>query len=101
MKNRSILSPIIFIAVLTLLFCWVFGVFGSGTADVSYSQIVQLFHDEQVKSFVVKDQKIDLKLHNPYKGDTRLVCALADPESFRQEMAGRKPQPAAGEEKDS
>ena len=86
MKKRSILSVIIYVALLAMLFSWVFGLFGDGTNGLSYSQVVELFQEEQVKSFVVSEQTITLQLHNPYNGEMELRCRLADPESFRQEL---------------
>ena len=86
MKKRNIVSVIIYVALLALLFSWMFGLFGDGTDNLSYSQVVELFQKEQVKSFVVSEQTITLALRNPYNGKTELRCRLADPESFRQEM---------------
>ena len=86
MKKTRIISIIIYVAVLAVAFSWAFGLFGGGTDDLSYSQVVELFQKEQVKSFVVSEQTISMELHNPYNGETELHCPLADPESFRQEL---------------
>ncbi len=95
MKKRSIFPLLLYVGVLALLFSWVLGIFGSGTDDVSYSQVVKLFQQEQVKSFVVQEQKIHLTLHEPYEGKESLVCNLADPESFRNELGTLIAQQAA------
>ncbi|MBQ7331171.1 MAG: ATP-dependent zinc metalloprotease FtsH [Oscillospiraceae bacterium] len=76
-----------YLVILALLFSWVFGLFDGGLDNLSYSEIVALFEDEQVKSFVVEEQTITLNLYNPYNEKTSLVCNLADPESFRLEMS--------------
>ena len=86
MKKRSIFSVILYVGILALLLSWVLGAFGGSSDDLRYSQIVELFENEQVKSFVVQDQTIRLTLHTPYDGKQELVCKLADVESFRQEM---------------
>ena len=86
MKRRNIFPLILYALILVLLFSWVLGVFSSGTDDLSYSQVVELFENGQVKSFTVQEQQIELNLHDAYDGKTRLVCRLAAPESFRQEM---------------
>ena len=86
MKKRNFLPILLYAAVLLLLFAWVLGVFGDGTDTLTYSQIVEMFENEQVKSFTVSGQKIMLQLHNPYLGKTNLTCRLADVDSFRQEM---------------
>ena len=86
MKKRSIITLVIYLAVLAALFSWVTGIFGGVTDDVPYSAIVQMLENGQVESFVVEDQTIWLSLYNPYNGKTSLLCNLADPESFRLEM---------------
>ena len=85
MKKRSIFSIILYVGILALLFAWVLGAFGNGTDNLSYSQIVELFQNQQVKSFTVQEQKIILNLHTPYGTKDKLVCNLADPGTFRQE----------------
>jgi len=87
LKKRRILPIVIYAVVLFLLFSWVANLFGNNAADIPLSQIKQLFLDEQVKSFTVDGQLIYLQLHNPYNGKNELICNLADPELFRQEMA--------------
>ncbi len=86
MKKRSVLSVVLYIVGLVLLFTWVTSIFGNNTDKLSYSQIVTLFRQEQVKAFVVEEQTITLELHKPYDGKTKLRCRLADAESFRLEM---------------
>ena len=86
MKKRSFMSVLLYLAGLALLLGWVLSIFGSGVDNLSYSQVVDLFRQEQVKSFVVQDQTIYMELHNPYDGKKDLTCNLANPESFRMEM---------------
>ena len=86
MKKRNVLSIILYLSILALLFGWVTGLFNGGSDDLTYSQVLQLFHNEQVKSFTVMDDRIHLQLHNPYKGETELVCDLADAEQLRQDL---------------
>ena len=86
MKKRSIVTVLIYLGVLAMLFSLLLSFFGGVNDGLTYSQIVELFEREQVKSFVVKDETIVLELHNPYNGKTQLRCDMADAESFRQEM---------------
>ena len=86
MRTRSIITVVLYVGILALLLSWMLGAFNGVSHDLSYSQIVDLFEEEQVKSFVVKDKTITLELHNPYQGSTKLTCNMADAESFRQEM---------------
>ena len=86
MKKRSIVTVLIYLGVLAMLFSLLLSFFGGVNDGLTYSQVVELFEREQVKSFVVKDETIVLELHNPYNGKTQLRCDMADAESFRQEM---------------
>ena len=86
MKKRSLFSVILYLGILALILSLVLGLFGLNKDDLTYSQIVNLFNKEQVKSFVVEDQTITLELHGKYDGKSKLTCDLADPESFRAEM---------------
>ena len=88
MKNRKTITIILYVAILALAFSWMLGLFGGRRDNVSYSQIINLFQQQQVKSFVVEGDVIQLKLHTPYNGKDTLTVGLADPEGFRQEMWG-------------
>ena len=48
-------------------------------------RVVELFQQEQVKSFVVKDTTITLELRSPVNGRTEIRTNLAQPEQFRSE----------------
>ena len=87
MKNRKILPVLIYLSILFMILSWLMNAFGAGNSNLPYSKVVELLRDEQVKSFVVEDQSIELKLHAPYNGKTTVTAPLADPEGFRQEMA--------------
>ena len=86
MKNRKIFSIILYIAVLVLFFSWTLGIFGDGTDGLAYSQVIGLFESQQVRSFVVEDDIIQLKLHAPIDGKDVYTATIADGESFRREM---------------
>ena len=86
MKNRSNFGYLIYLVALFLLFSWVSNAFGLGMDNLSYSQIVDLFENEQVKSFVVQGEQIELTLHTPVDGEDKLVCVLGDPEVFQADL---------------
>ena len=86
MKNRKSLSLLIYLLALMLLLSWALNIFDGGLDGLSYSQILDLFENEQVRSFTVRDNTIYLELHTPLDGETELSERLADPESFRAEM---------------
>ncbi len=86
MKKRNPFSIIIYIILIGSL-CWMLlSLFSPRGNDIAYSEVVSLFQREQVREFVVAKGNIFLELHNPYKGETSLVTALADVETFRQEL---------------
>ena len=86
MKKTRILPILIYVVIMALIFAWVLGLFGDSSGEIPYSDIVALFKNEQVRSFTVKGEQIELKLYTEYNGKTTVNSVLADPEVFRQEM---------------
>ena len=85
MNKRRIIPLLIYAVILITLFSWSIGLFSGGGSALSYSQVLQLFEQERVRSFVVEDQTITLELHEPLNGKTKITTTLADPETFRLE----------------
>ena len=77
---------VVYVAALVLVFSWVSSLAVPKTNAIPYSEVVELFQQEQVKSFTVKGNTITLELRTPYNGKTQIQTELAQPESFRQEM---------------
>ena len=73
-------------ALLVAFLGWISNLFTTSQDSLPYSTVVELFHKEQVRQFVVEDQTITMELNKPYNGQTTITAPLADPESFRQEM---------------
>ncbi|MBR2936945.1 MAG: ATP-dependent zinc metalloprotease FtsH [Oscillospiraceae bacterium] len=86
MKNRKIITIVLYVAILLVAFSWILGLFGGKVNEIPYSQVMTLFRQNQVKSFVVQGDVIVLKLHTPYEGKNEVSALLADPEGFRQDM---------------
>ena len=86
MNNRKTIPIFVYLAVLLLLFSWASGLTSMNRTTLSYSQVVELFQKEQVKSFVVKENTITLELRTPINGKSEIRTTLAQPESFRLEM---------------
>ena len=86
MKNRTVIPFLIYLAIMFFVMNWVMGFFQNGTDDLTYSEVVTLLRNEQVKSFEVQDDVIALELNEPYNGKTRLTTELGDTELFHQEM---------------
>ncbi len=86
MRKARILPLIIYVVVLAVAFSWMLGLFGGRGSDLAYSQIVTLFKEEKVRSFVVEDDTIYLLLREEVNGKTSVSAPLANAEAFRQEM---------------
>ncbi len=87
MKVRKIIPIILYVVILGLLFSWMLGLFKPRYDNLTYSQITELFYQEQVASFTVEDDVIHMKLHNPYNGKDEVKAVVGNQESFRQEMS--------------
>ena len=86
MKKRNPFSFLVYLAILGIVFFVILSIFRGVGNDVPYSKVVELLRKEQVKSFVISDGKIHMKLHTEYDGETSLVTGISDPELFRQEV---------------
>lgn len=85
MKKVRIFPIIIYAVILIALFTWLFGLFSSNN-DMAYSEILDQFYTENVKSFQVAGSQITLVLHKAVDGSTEVTSHLADPEGFHQQM---------------
>ena len=86
MKNRRFVSLILYVIMLLSVFSWAGGFLESSLNPVTYSQVVELFRNEQVKSFVVNEDTISMELHTPFEGETTLEAPLADAAAFRNDL---------------
>ena len=83
MKNRRPSFLILYVVILLLLFSWMLNIFGDNGNGLTYSQVVAMFRQEQVRSFTVEEDTIYLQIHG---SDDTLTGTVADAESFRREM---------------
>ena len=56
MKNRRPSFLILYVVILLLLFSWMLGIFGDKGNGLTYSQVVAMFNQEQVRSFTVEGE---------------------------------------------
>ena len=84
-QGRSI-APFIYLLVLLAVFSWALNAFGQKTNTIPYSQLVELFQNEQVSQFWVEGNTITLILRSPINGKNTITSGLADPEGFRSQM---------------
>ena len=89
MKTNKFLSIFIYIGILILAFSLILTLVSSGQKALTYSQVVSLFEQERVSSFIVKVNKIILELTEEYAkeyGKSKVTTNLADAEGFRRDM---------------
>ena len=85
MNYKKLIPSVLYLAVLFLVLSWASGLMTTGGPSVPYSQVVELIQQEQVKSFVVRENTITMELYTPVKGQTEIKANLAQPELFFQE----------------
>ena len=87
MKNKSNLKIVVFYIIMIALFIGICSFLLEGMTkqkEIIYSEIVDLFENEQVDSFVVtKDNKLDIKK----KDGTEVIYPLRDLEMFREDLS--------------
>ena len=86
MKKRNPFSILIYLGILALIFWFIFRMFSGVGNSVPYSDVLDLFYSEQVKSFIVEDGTLYMELHGEYDGETSVSTGLANAEAFRQEL---------------
>jgi len=86
LRKRSFISVVIYAIILFFLVSWALGLFNTGS-DVTYSKVIELFEKEQVKSFTVSGQTMNLKLREPLNGKTEVSAPIASVEAFQEEMS--------------
>jgi len=86
LRNNRFISLILYVLMLAMILSWAGDFLGGGLNQITYSQVVELFQKEQVKSFVVGNDVISLELHTPIDGETKLEAPMADPEGFYREL---------------
>ena len=86
MKKRRIFSVIVYVAILALGLYWVLSLLGVGSNFIAYSEMVNLFRQEQVKSFQVENDVIHMELHEPYDGKKEVSASLESTDAFRREL---------------
>ncbi len=86
MKKRTTFSVILYIAILALILSLVMGAIEGLNRPLSYSQVVELLKQEQVKSFQVSGSTITLQLHAPYNGKTEIQGTVGSSDAFRREL---------------
>ncbi|MCD7845409.1 MAG: ATP-dependent zinc metalloprotease FtsH, partial [Oscillospiraceae bacterium] len=97
-NNRRIRDIGFYALILVVLLATVYSLTGtSTTVTVTYSEVIDLFDNQQVESFVVSGDELYLYLREPYEGVTEIVKTLRDVDQFNEDLGDTiKAQKAAG-----
>ena len=86
MKKHRLFPMLLYLVTLYLILNWASGGFNMNRAELSHTEIVQLFREERVESFVIQGNEIELQLHGTYDGKEELTCELGDPDYFLSQV---------------
>ena len=88
-KNRNQARDVgFYVLILVILLATVFTMTSqNGVApEVSYSEVIELFENEQVESFGTVGTALELKLREPYENSTIIKTELASVSYFREDL---------------
>ncbi len=87
MNKRTIATIVMYVALVALVgFLYTSSGNASSTAEVTYSQMVTLFQEEQVSSFSVRDGVVTMSLREAYQDSTTAICQVASTELFYSDL---------------
>ena len=78
---------IAYLLLLFAVFSWANNLFSDNLSQIPYSQIEELFRQEQVKAFEIQDDVITMELYGTVNGENIVRANLAYPEYFLTEMS--------------
>ena len=84
-KNRRAIPMIAYLLLLFAVFSWANNLFSDNLSQIPYSQIEELFRQEQVKAFEIQDDVITMELYGTVNGENIVRANLAYPEYFLTE----------------
>ena len=87
MKNRRFIPMIVYLLLLVTVFSWANELFSDESNQLAYSQVIQLFRNEQVRAFEIQDDTILMELYTTIDGENIVRAKLAYPETFLTEMS--------------
>ncbi len=85
MKKHNFIPLVIYLLILAIACTWLLGVFAPGN-DVTYSQLVTLMEQKQVKTITAQGNDVRVSLWTPFHGKSTLRLQMAEPEKFREDM---------------
>ena len=82
MKKRSIIGIVFYVVLIGLFLAWIFGAFSPKMDDLKLSDITSMISNEEVDSFIINGNTIQLKLKAPKGDKTSFRATIGDPEGF-------------------
>ena len=82
--HRDYVLYLVLILALITLFWYLTG--SRSTSSVSYSRMVQLFEAEQVESFTVQNNVVEMKLKEPLDGKEEAACSISSFDAFYSDL---------------
>ena len=76
MRNRKLIPLIVYALVMILAFSWASGMFGDGTDDIPYSEIVKMIHAEQVTLDQIAQKYVEVPMGRKLDALLLLLHAL-------------------------
>lgn len=86
MKQRRILSVVIYVIVMAIILSLVTMWLSQGNSKLDYSDVIRLFRAEEVKSFTLSEDQIQLQLYHEYNGKSKWTANIANQDQFLNEM---------------
>ena len=85
-KRRS--NPFSFVLIVMAILCLAYYLLGTvqSSGNLRYSELKQLFAQEQVESFSISNRSISLQLNEPYDGSTSIVTTIPGVDIFYDDM---------------
>ncbi len=86
-NNRRARDIGFYALALILLLATVFTLTGGNrSVELTYSQVIDMFEDQQVESFTVSGNELYLYLREPYEGQTEITKTLRDVDQFNDDL---------------
>lgn len=86
-NNRKARDVGFYALLLVILLALVFTFTSEGTQAIpTYSEVIELFQNQQVESFEIAGKELKLELREPFEGRTEITRTLLDVEQFNEDL---------------
>lgn len=86
-NNRKARDAGFYALLLVILLALVFTFTNEGTQAIpTYSEVIELFQNQQVESFEIAGKELKLELREPFEGRTEITRTLLDVDQFNEDL---------------